>query len=104
MQHFEDGGEVEYKEWCNSTSQWHLVETNEPIWSWARCDYRIKPKPVELVFEWCYEIWGGPYIDNKMRTEKAALEHYTIENTIPSYRKTGRYFNPETKEFGEIEK
>ena len=99
MQHFEDGGEVEYKEWCNSTSQWHLVETNEPIWSWARCDYSIKPKKVELWYEWITQK-DNQYVvcvHSEFITEDLARKMFKGNETL---EKTGRYFNPVTKEFG----
>lgn len=43
MQHFADGGEVEYM--TSFSEGWKLNKS--PDWNWFRCDYRIKPESLE---------------------------------------------------------
>ena len=100
MQHFEQGGEVEFKRRINKfENNWQ--ENEHPYWDWATFDYRIKPKPVELLYEWWYQYPDKTTIVGvSLMTEKEALERLSKD----SYGKTGRAFNPETKEFIEVKK
>jgi len=43
MQHFVDGGEVEYYDRLDS--RW--LPVREPLWNWYGSTYRVKPKPLE---------------------------------------------------------
>lgn len=47
VQHFDAGGEVEYRERHLNTS-WKA--TKNPVWNFHTTDYRPKPKPLEW---WC---------------------------------------------------
>jgi hypothetical protein len=47
--------QVEYK--IKTMNFW--IETQNPVWEWTRCDYRIKPKPAEfwaLITENCGSV------------------------------------------------
>ena len=76
-----------------------LRPEHTPLWDFIQFHYRIKPKKVELLYEWWYKDGGGMYFADKLRTEKEAQCQYKTKNTF-EYGKTGRYFNPETKVFG----
>lgn len=49
MQHYTNGGEVEY--FSPGRQEW--VETKNPVWNWSGFDYRIKEKqPVKPSINW----------------------------------------------------
>ena len=101
MQHFEQGGEVEFKRRINKfENNWQ--ENEHPYWDWATFDYRIKPKPVELLYEWWYKPPSVDYytISQILRTEKDAQKNYP--NCL--HGKTGRAFDPEILELIEVKK
>jgi hypothetical protein len=101
MQHFERGGEVEFK-YRSVKDDLYYDAKGEISWNWEKYIYRIKPKPAELLYEYWFETYGGSIrIYNKLITEEEANESF--ENVYPKYKygKTGRYFNPETKIFGD---
>ena len=91
MQHFDNGGEIEFRYRSIISANWIGLEQQKPAWNWHDNDYRIKPKPVELLYEY-WVVDGGLY--TLYRTE------VTIKLLIYPHGKTGRYFNPETEEFG----
>ena len=45
MQAFERGEEVEHRDWLND--MWFA--SNFPAWNWKEFEYRIKPKPKQVV-------------------------------------------------------
>ena len=92
MQHFEQGGEVDIR----LNAEWQPCIY--PVWDWSRYSYRIKPKPVELLYEWWYisNIDGRIFTTTHLQSEKEA--NYNFDTYV--HGKTGRWFNPETKEFG----
>ena len=92
MQHFEGGGEIQYGLLTNG--DW--FDTVCPLWDWHHADYRIKPKPVELLYEWWIEN-DNVFVDTSLATEKYVEFHY---GGYKGYGKTGRWFNPATKVFG----
>lgn len=100
MQHFERGGEVQFNERKNEKETWLTVE--KPSWNWEIYDYRIKPKPAEILYEWWYQTSNSPriYLNTSLYTEAEAKDKLGVLRT---YGKTGRYFNPITKKF-EVEK
>ena len=95
MKHFENGGEVEF--WSTDTKTW--IDAEPPRWNWGSCKYRKKPKPVELLYEHWYNLGGQLYVDDRLRTNPEAQHYFLVKNTM-EYGKTGRWFNPKTKEFG----
>lgn len=45
MKAYLDGKPIQIK-MAFSSEDWHdYCEHNEPVWAWAKCDYRIKPEP-----------------------------------------------------------
>ena len=99
MQHFEDGGDIELD---NGDDRWGDLDRDpdgdiEPIWNWRTLTYRIKKKPVELLYEWWIEKNNHVITVDTLGTEKSVERYWSGHK---SYGKTGRWFNPETKEFG----
>lgn len=95
MKHYESGGEVEFK---NKVRGGWFVDAS-PSWNWSTYDYRIKPKPVELLYEWWYTTPNSPrvFLGVSLYTKEEAESQFM---RVDRYGKTGRWFNPETKEFG----
>ena len=60
MQHYENGGEVEYRE-KGSTKDWR--KNNDPYWVWDIYDYRIKkPKQKVTIEKWLIQdVSSGEY-------------------------------------------
>lgn len=98
MKHYESGGDVEWAA-LEHPDEFKYHEGVEPVWNWQEYVYRIKPKPVELLYEWWYITQSGSNMQfgSSIETEESAKIGY---RDMKSYGKTGRYFNPETKEFG----
>ena len=96
MKHYENGGEVEMREIAILSSDWRRAEY--PHWNWVDFSYRIKPKPVELLYEWWYKPPSSEttFIHTTLCAESKASNKFLDTQ----YGKTGRYFNPETKKFG----
>ena len=49
MQAYVDGKEIEVKNPDNEKDNWQI--TRNPVWSWARLNYRIKPQPMKVTEE-----------------------------------------------------
>ena len=101
MQYFEQGGEVECRRMYSPPStKWEA--NDNPQWDWITFEYRIKPKPVELLYEWWYKPPSVDYytISQILRTEKDAQKNYP--NCL--HGKTGRAFDPEILELIEVKK
>lgn len=91
MQHFEDGGEIEFTinsvDWKDTTiNDVDWKDTVDPTWNWSVYDFRIKPaKPKD--------IWVNEYGDtshcyfSKTEAEKA---HYFAKDFTASYAYTSR--------------
>lgn len=95
MQKYLDGEIIQRSEISSIVETW--ADTN-PTWNWLRYNYRVKPKKVEMLYEWWYKMSIDPSfsISTYLKTESKAYDSYHHG----LYGKTGRYFNPETKEFG----
>lgn len=97
MQHFDNNGAIV----INGDTVYQKSIDGEVIWAWDKQKFEIyeEPKEVELLYEWWFKINmnSKPTISIYISTNKDAdisfRSHY-------SYGKTGRYFNPETEEFG----
>ena len=85
MQHFEDGGEVEYVE-RGYDDDWEI--TDAPLWDWYNFDYRIKePKQKVTIEKWLcrngqgnYAIIGSTNVNEYRSYEKIKLiESYEVE-------------------------
>ncbi len=61
MQHYENGGKVEYSEKKGGGNHWTTVTS--PSWDWAYFEYRIKePKQKVTIEKWlCKDISNGEY-------------------------------------------
>ncbi len=101
MQHFEDGGKIQKT--SRNKDNWNDWEfVHAPAWSWNMWTYRIKPKPVELLYEFIY--WQRK--NNSFRTNDKWLTKDEIHSRgYDNYLFTGRALNQdtheiETKEFG----
>ena len=95
MHHFMQDGEVEYQ-YRNTNDEWQDAKT--PSWDNNK-HYRIKPKKVELWYEWITQK-DNQYVvcvHSEFITEDLARKMFKGNETL---EKTGRYFNPVTKEFG----
>ena len=96
MQHFDNGGEIEFRYRSIISANWIGLEQQKPAWNWHDNDYRIKPKPVELLYEWWYISENTKLIVNQILLSETEI----LKRTFLEHGKTGRFFNPETKEFG----
>lgn len=66
MLHYANGGEVQLK--ASSQSEWASYG-DSPHWDWERCEYRIKPQPVEVK---AWAVVHGPLSRN-----------WTFHETLP---------------------
>lgn len=86
MQHYRDGGEVEYKR--NLDAQW--LAMRHEVWNFSEYDYRIKEKPktnTRTVYEYMYKTSRGTLIIGQaLHTEEEAKTLYQDS----FYQKTGR--------------
>lgn len=91
--HCENGGKVEVSR--KEINEWTIA--TDPGWNWHRYDYRIAKEPVELLYEWIveYNDEEGFFILDELQSEFGMSER----DYYAKY-KTGRCFNPETKELG----
>lgn len=85
MQHFENGGEVEFKEKDADDTKWRL---GCPFWNWVYFDYRIKETKQKVTIEkWLlkddednYYVVQSSNIDDFNDDEKVKLlETYEVE-------------------------
>lgn len=65
MLHYANGGEVQYRKYCESS--WS--DTPDPRWNWDILEYSIKPDPVEVTV---YAVVSGPLTRN-----------WTLHETLP---------------------
>ena len=84
MQHFENGGEVEFKKTTEDDKEWLLAH---PTWNWASFDYRIKKEKRVVIEKWLCKDKEGEYviIDSsnvdkyKTHTKVKLMEIYEVE-------------------------
>ena len=86
MQHYENGGEVEYRE-KGSTKDWR--KNNDPYWVWDTYDYRIRELKEKVTIEtWLmqstidkeYRIIETSLVDKVVNFKKVKLiESYEVE-------------------------
>ena len=86
MQHYENGGEVEYSGKGDDYFSW--IKCVNPIWDWFDYDYRIKePKQKVTIEKWLCQVSNNDYVIvessaiNKHRAYKKIklLEIYEVE-------------------------
>ena len=86
MQHYADGGEVEFRPKKKIETPWDLVLS--PSWDWSWLDYRIvKQKPKIKIEKWLCQDKQGDYliressnIDRYLTIKKVKLiETYEVE-------------------------
>ena len=86
MQHYENGGEVEYSVKEDDYSSW--IKCVNPLWDWFEFDYRKKePKQKVTIEKWLCQDKQGEYltretsnIDGYLTIKKIKLiESYEIE-------------------------
>lgn len=86
MEHYENGGEIEYCSYDNATSDWKDVKYG-PTWCWSVFDYRIKENKKTITMEKWLMIRGDEYyicntnkVDNyALSTPVKLLDTYEIE-------------------------
>ena len=82
MQHYENGGEVEYSEKNGGGNHWTTVTS--PSWNWVDCDYRIiEPKQKVTIEKWLCRDYHGNFIV----IETTGIDEYYYEKVklIKSY-------------------
>ena len=86
MEAFERGEEVEHRDRLND--MWFA--SNFPAWNWKEFEYRIKPKPKQVVVieKWLCEYCGGyvvvegndlNFMRNEMFKQVKLLDTYEVE-------------------------
>ena len=85
MQHFADGGEVEYAE--IGFDEWKIA--NKPCWNWSDYKYRIKePKQKITIEKWLLKDNNGDFfiregdknhIEYAFRNKVKLIESYEVE-------------------------
>ena len=72
MQHYDNGGEVEFKYTNDYSDKWD--KDNEPCWDWSIFNYRIKEQKQKVIIEkWlCSDNQGGLVV-----IETTNIEEYT---------------------------
>jgi hypothetical protein len=76
IQHHKNGGKVEYKD--HGAETWIKLLT-EPLWNFARHDYRAQPEPMVIFAEVSY-ITG-----QVLRTSTSLLLHKNDNTTIKKF-------------------
>ncbi len=94
MQHHDDDGEVEYE--SKGVGNWGDI--SDPGWDWVMFSYRKKIR--KILYEWVYETSSGLTIVSDTMTREADVYQYIGGANVISHKKTGRWYNPTTKEFG----
>ena len=75
MQHYDNGGEVEYKGKNEDDSEWGLCDY--PIWDWNIFEYRIKEQKQKVTIEkWLCEYVGCEEL-------KGSKRFFIIEKVVP---------------------
>ena len=87
MQHYDNGGKVEYSEKKDGNNHWTTVTS--PSWDWAYFDYRIKEQKQKVTIEkWLmqdtidkeYRIIETSLVDSLINFKKVKLiESYEVE-------------------------
>ena len=88
MQHYEDGGKVEYSEKKGGSNHWTTV--NSPSWDWVYFEYRIKKSKQKVTIEkWlmrgdsgcCFVLEGNSsYFEGYQNITKVKLlDTYEVE-------------------------
>lgn len=95
IQHWIDGGRIEIQ--IEGTTLWEECTDEFPTWNWGPCDYRIMLEASDMLYEWWILHDNGDLsTPNTFHTEA-----WTVRwGGHPAFGKTGRYFNPDSKEFG----
>ena len=60
MQHYADGGEVEFRPKNSIVTSWDLVLS--PSWDWSCLDYRIKKEKRIVIEKWLCQDKKGDYL------------------------------------------
>ena len=77
MQHFRDGGEVEFNPKDSDSTLW--IRTSYPNWNWADCNFRIKEPDEKVTIEkWLMQST----IDKEYRIFETSLV-----NTVVNFKK-----------------
>ena len=75
MQHYDNGGKVEYSEKKDGNNHWTTVTS--PSWDWAYFDYRIKEEKQKVTIEkWLCEYLGCKEL-------KGSKRFFIIEKVVP---------------------
>ena len=75
MQHYENGGKVEYSEKKGGGNHWTTV--NSPSWDWVYFEYRIKEQKQKVTIEkWLCEYVGCEEL-------KGSKRFFIIEKVVP---------------------
>ena len=86
MQHFKDGGEVEFKRTIEDDTKWEKL-LPVPVWNWERFDYRIKPEKQKVTIEkWLIkDVNNGEYFIMESSEIETYYKHYEQIKLIESY-------------------
>ena len=87
MEAFERGEEIEVR---TSSGEWVIMESKNPEFRWENDNYRIKPKPKQVVVieKWLCEYCGGyvvvdgndlNFMRNEMFKKVKLLDTYEVE-------------------------
>ena len=77
MQHYEDGGEVEYSTKEDGYTSWSKCVN--PLWDWFEYDYRIKePKQKVTIEKWLCQDRKNDYIV----VETSSIEKYVLYKKV----------------------
>ena len=76
MQHYDNGGEVEFKEKYTNNSKWRL---SSPSWDWDVFEYRIKKQKQKVTIEkWLCQDRKNDYIV----VETSSIEKYVLYKKV----------------------
>ena len=76
MQAFKDGKKVE----CRMIGYDDWEETDDVQWNWALFDYRVKPEPEYVPYDWVFEVNRSKWVRNK--NYPGVLRPITMIDTI----------------------
>ena len=88
MQHYEDGGDVEYSENNFNTVLDKANKKNSALcWNWDSFDYRIKPEKQKVTIEkWLIkDVNNGEYFIMESSEIETYYKHYEQIKLIESY-------------------
>ena len=81
MQHFDDGGEIEFKKIDEDDTEWLSAD---PTWNWYSFDYRIKEEKEKVTIEkWLCQDYHGNFI--VIETTGIDAYYYKKVKLIKSY-------------------